>query len=237
MSVLAQDGALFADRRDAGRRLARGVAALALVDPIVLALPRGGVPVADEVARALAAPLDLMLVRKIGAPGHPEYGIGAVADGSDPQTVINPEAMAVFHPASKYVQAESARQLEELERRRRVYLGTRRPPDLAGHSVVLVDDGIATGGTAKVALIALRRVGPASIVLAVPVAPQSALDDLGPFADRIVCLATPTPFHAVGLHYASFPQLHDEEVIDILQRSRRDETRPITPPPQAGAAR
>ena len=237
MSFPVLGDAVFADRRKAGRRLAEKVKALALSDPVILALPRGGVPVADEVARALGAPLDLMLVRKLGAPGHPEYGIGAVADGHEPQTVLNDEAMAAFRPAPDYVEAESLRQLEELERRRRAYLGGRAAPPLNGATVVLVDDGIATGGTAKVALIALRRAGAAELVLAVPLAPQSALDELRPFADRIVCLATPKPFDAVGLHYASFPQLSDREVIEILERSRRGRPRTGAQASQMGDAR
>ena len=134
--------ALFADRRDAGQQLAEAVEGLALTDPIILALPRGGVPVAREVATALHAPLDLMLVRKLGAPGHSEYGIGAITDGANPRTVLNEDAMAFLRPSPAYIEAETKRQLEELERRRRAYLGGRPPPDLTGRTVVLVDDGI-----------------------------------------------------------------------------------------------
>jgi putative phosphoribosyl transferase len=210
----------FADRRDAGRRLAADLKPLGLTDPIVLALPRGGVPVAYDIARALDAPLDLMLVRKIGAPGHPEYGLGAVADGDDPQTVLNEEAMAIVMPDPAYVEAESRRQLAEIERRRRAYLGDRPAIAVSGRTVILVDDGIATGGTVKAGLMALRRAGTSTIVLAVPVAPASALAELETLADRIVCLATPDPFYAVGLHYADFAQTTDAEVVELLQAAR-----------------
>lgn len=223
-------GALFADRRDAGRRLASRLAALHLDSPIVLALPRGGVPVAAEVAAELAAPLDVMLVRKLGAPGQPEFGLGAVADGSDPQVVLNDEALAIFDPPPGYVDAESRRQLEELERRRHAYMGDREPLDPHGRAVVLVDDGIATGSTVKVALTALRRAGAARIILAVPLAPAGVLRQLASLADDVVCLASPEPFVAVGRHYADFAQTTDAEVVSLLSAGRR------TRVPAGGAA-
>jgi putative phosphoribosyl transferase len=200
---------LFADRRDAGRQLAAALAALAL--------PRGGVPVAVEVARALRAPLDLLLVRKLGAPGHPEYGIGALVDGSDPQLVLNEEAMRLIAPPPEYIEQEKQRQLAELERRRTAYFGDRQPLSATGRTVVLVDDGIATGGTVRVALRALRSSGAAEVVLAVPVAPGDTLEALRDEADRVVCLATPAPFLAVGNHYADFAQTTDAEVIELLR--------------------
>ncbi|HEY9011624.1 MAG TPA: phosphoribosyltransferase [Devosia sp.] len=213
----ASGRALFEDRRDAGQQLAGVLKGLALSDPIILALPRGGVPVAHEVAMALHAPLDLMLVRKLGAPGHSEYGIGAITDGANPRTVFNEDAVAFLRPSPAYIEAETKRQLEELERRRRAYLGGRPPPDLAGRTVVLVDDGIATGGTVKAALMGLRDMDVKRLVLAVPVAPASAIVEMRQLADDVVCLATPEPFLAVGQHYRDFSQTTDEEVVSLLR--------------------
>lgn len=212
--------ARFADRRDAGRRLGQALQQLGLRDPLVLALPRGGVPVAFEVAQALKAQLDIMLVRKIGAPHFPELGLGAVADGHDPQTVLNADAMAEVRPPAGYIEQESERQLAEIERRRKIYVGDRKPPDLRGRAVVLVDDGIATGGTVKVALLALKREGAGQIVLAIPVAPKEVIERLREFADRVVCLATPDSFRAVGLHYDDFEQTTDDEVVRLLNAAR-----------------
>ena len=208
---------LFADRREAGRRLAAALAELAVDDPLVLALPRGGVPVAVEVAAALDAALDLLLVRKLGAPGHAEYGIGALVDGSDPQLVLNEEAMRLVAPPPEYVEQEKQRQLVELERRRALYFGDRQPLPVAGRNIILVDDGIATGGTVRVALRALRRSGAGEIVLAVPVAPADIVESLRSETDRLVCLATPAPFRSVGNHYADFAQTTDAEVIELLR--------------------
>ena len=217
---------LFADRRDAGRRLADAVARLQLADPLVLALPRGGVPVAFEVAERLRAPLDLLLVRKLGAPGQPELGIGAVVDGLAPQVVLNDEAVADTSASPEYIEAETSAQLAELERRRRAYLGERRPPDVSGRVVVLVDDGVATGGTARVGLRALRRAGAGRLVLAIPVAPRDVLAALREEADDVVCLATPTPFLAVGFHYVGFDQTTDGEVVALLAAARSAVTMP-----------
>ena len=207
----------FADRRDAGRQLATALLPLQLDDPLVLALPRGGVPVAVEVAAALRAPLDLLLVRKLGAPGHSEYGIGALVDGEHPQLVLNEDVMRLLAPSPDYVEAEKQRQLLELERRRTRYFGDRQPLPVRGRTVILVDDGIATGGTVRVALRALRASGAATIILAVPVAPADTLESLRAEADRTVCLETPDPFLAVGNHYADFAQTTDDEVIALLQ--------------------
>jgi len=212
----------FVDRADAGRQLARALARFASLDPLVLALPRGGVPVAFEVAQALHAPMDLILVRKIGAPGHEEFGIGAVVDGGDPQVVLNEDMVAAARIPASYIKAETERQLLELERRRRVYLGDRRPEPTQGRNVIVVDDGIATGGTIRAALKALRRTGARRTILAVPVASPEALDRLRPEVDEIVCLSTPTPFFAVGLHYRDFGQTSDAEVTGLMKRSRSD---------------
>lgn len=210
---------LFHDRRDAGRRLAMALGRYASEAPLILALPRGGVPVAYEVALALDAPLDLLLVRKIGAPGHEEYGIGAVIDGADPQLVLNEDVVRMLAPDPGYIRAEMQRQIEELERRRRAYMGDRRPPDLDGRTVIVIDDGIATGGTMRAALRGARKHGLARLVLAVPVAPGDILDSLRDECDDIVCLASPEPFYAVGAWYADFTQTGDDEVKMLLARA------------------
>jgi putative phosphoribosyl transferase len=210
----------FRNRQDAGQRLARELAHLKDERPVVLALPRGGVPVAYEVAKALVAPLDLLMVRKLGAPGHSEYGIGAVVDGSEPQLVLNEEAMQIIGPTEDYVQAEMERQLAEIERRRASYFAEHDPTPISGRTVILVDDGIATGGTVRVALKALRRSSAERIVLAVPVAPRDRLEALHDDADEVVCLSAPANFRAVGLHYANFEQTSDAEVVRCLKAAR-----------------
>lgn len=206
----------FRDRTEAGQRLAEALARYRDARPIVLALPRGGVPVAFEVARALAAPLDVLLVRKIGAPGYPELGIGAVIDGKDPRVVLNDSVMREVAPAPGYVEAETERQLVEIERRRRLYRGGRPSPSVAGRTVILVDDGIATGGTVTAALQGLAAAQPARLVLAVPVAPPDVLQTLSQLADDVVCLSAPHFFGAVGRFYEDFSQTTDEEVIRLL---------------------
>jgi predicted phosphoribosyltransferase/dienelactone hydrolase len=206
----------FADRREAGRHLAAALRHFRHDHPVILALPRGGVPVAHEIAQALDAPLDVILVRKIGAPGHPELGIGAVVDGHDPQTVLNEEIVRALHPSAAYVEDERRRQLAEIERRRGLYRPGRPAIPLKGRLVIVVDDGVATGATVKAVLRALSRTGAARIVLAIPVAPSEVLGELKALADEIVCLASPEPFHAVGLHYRDFAQTGDDEVIALL---------------------
>lgn len=210
----------FKDRKDAGERLAREMMHLKKRDPVVLALPRGGVPVAFEIAKAFEAPLDLLMVRKLGAPNHPEYGIGAVVDGSEPQIVLNDEAMRMVNPPPGYVDAEKERQLVEIERRRSEYLAGHEPIPLRGRTAIVVDDGIATGGTVRVALKALRRTSPSRIILAVPVAPRETLESLQPDADEVICLSAPFGFRAVGLHYGDFSQTSDAEVVRLLNAAR-----------------
>ncbi len=214
-----EDGGTFPDRHAAGRRLAAALRRLKPQHPVVLALPRGGVPVGFEVAQALDAPLDVVLVRKIGAPGQPELGIGAVVDGPEPQIVLNDEIVRLVDPDPGYVEAEEARQLDELDRRRNLYRGARPPLSIEGRTVIVVDDGIATGGTVRAVLQALRRAKPKRLVLAVPVAPPDLLAALSSEADEVVCLATPEPFFAVGAHYGDFRQTTDEEVIELLRRA------------------
>ncbi|MBP1883285.1 phosphoribosyltransferase [Sinorhizobium mexicanum] len=212
----------FADRVDAGRKLARAIEREDFADPVVMALPRGGVPVAFEVAAHLGAPLELLIVRKIGAPGHAEFGLGALVDGEEPQLVLNDEAMRLVHPTEVYVHAETERQRLELTRRRALYVGDRPRVSPKGRNVIVVDDGIATGGTAKAAIQALRKEGAAALMLAVPVAPPSAVTSLSREVDRMVCLASPNPFHAVSIYYNDFDQTTDAEVVALLKEAMGD---------------
>lgn len=212
---------MFQDREDAGRRLAEALKRFKGQDPVVLALPRGGVPVGLEVARALAAPLDVLLVRKIGAPGQQELALGAIVDGKHPTFVLNENVAAMVGPSADYVEAEKKRQLVEIERRRKLYRGDREAVDVRGRTVIVVDDGIATGATMKAALRGVRQAQPKRLVLAVPVAPPGALAELKNESDDVVCLETPEPFHAVGLHYADFGQTSDEDVVTLLAEARR----------------
>lgn len=210
---------LFADRYDAGRRLAAALADLHRPDLIVLAVPRGGVEVGYEIARALGAPLDVILTHKVGAPENPEYAIGAVSEIGEVE-LNEGEIRSAGIPRAE-VEAEVARQRAEIERRKQLYRDGRPLPPLAGRVVVVTDDGIATGFTIGAALRAVRGARPAELVLAVPVAPAEALAELSPLADRVVCLATPEPFWAVGLWYRTFEQTSDERVRDLLAASRR----------------
>ncbi len=207
----------FADRRAAGRALGRALAQRHLARPIVvLALPRGGVPVGAEVARALRAPLDLVLVRKIGAPWQPELAVAAVVEGDPPDVVVDEAVRAASGVDRDWIDRQAAVESREIERRRRVYRAGRELGPLGGATVVLVDDGIATGTTVRAALQALRRRGPARMVLAVPVAPRDTLATLRGDVDEVVCLAQPAPFDAVGCHYVDFRQVGDEEVKSSL---------------------
>lgn len=206
----------FADRTTAGRQLAQALRQFKSDKPLILALPRGGVPVGVEVARELDADLDLLLVRKVGAPGQPELGIGAVIDGEHPEIVLNEDFVRQLDVPAGYVRDEAHRQLREIERRREAYLGGAPHMPIAGRTVIVVDDGIATGGTVRASLRALRKKQPAKLILAVPVAPKDTLDSLAGECDAIVCLATPEPFYAVGAHYADFAQTSDDEVKRLL---------------------
>lgn len=207
---------MFEDRAEAGRRLAAALVPLGLPDPVVLALPRGGVAVAAEVARGLGVALDLVMVRKVGAPGHEELAAGAVVDGGSPELVRNEDVILGMGITEAYLAAEAARQLALIERRRRLYLGCRARVPLGGRTAVVVDDGIATGATVLAALRAVRRAGPLELVLAVPVAPPETLGRLAPSCDRVVCLEQPRDFWAVGQFYRDFAQVEDEEVVTLL---------------------
>jgi putative phosphoribosyl transferase len=212
---------IFIDRRDAGHQLAEAVRRFATQNPVVLGLPRGGVPVAYEVADELNAPLDVVIVRKIGAPGHAELGLGAVVDGAEPQVVLNPEVVEIVNPSEDYLRQEVERQLEEIERRRKLYVGDRAPEPVRDRMVLAVDDGIATGGTVRAALHGLRGAGARRLVLAAPVGPPDVVLSLRDAADDVVCLFTPEPFIAVGLWYRDFTQTTDEEVVELLGRAAR----------------
>ena len=206
----------FRDRRHAGRELAERLVTEIEGPAVVLALPRGGVPVGLEIAKALGAPLDLVMVRKIGAPGQPELALAAVANGDHPELVVNRDVMRMAGVDEAWLEERKARELEEIARRRRRYLGDRARPRVAGRTAIVVDDGIATGATMLAALRAVRRAGPRELVLAVPVAPPDTIARLRPETDRILCLHTPRDFVAVGQFYEDFTQTSDEEVIAAL---------------------
>ena len=210
----------FRDRREAGRILAQQLRTYAnRPDVIVLALPRGGVPVAYEVARALDAPLDVFLVRKLGVPGHEELAMGAVATGG--VRVLNDEVVNGLRIPEYVIDRVMAAEQRELGRRERLYRGGRPPPDVRGRTVVLVDDGLATGSTMLAAVKALREQRPARIVVAVPTAAPEICEHLTHAADEVVCGITPQPFHAVGLWYEDFSQTTDDEVRELLGRRTR----------------
>jgi putative phosphoribosyl transferase len=210
---------MFRNREDAGRRLAAELIRFKDQRPCVLALPRGGVPVGFEVAKALSAPLDLVIVRKIGAPNQPELAIGAVVDGEHPELVVNRHIVDMLGIPDEYLQEERARQMHEIERRRRAYLGGRPRVDLAGRTALIVDDGIATGATIRAALRATRRAEPKRLVLSVPVAPTETIAALRGEADEVVCLEDYDSFGAISLYYHDFTQVGDDEVRDLIARA------------------
>lgn len=218
---------VFRDRAEAGRALAAKLMGFAgRGDVIVLALPRGGVVVGYEVAQALAAPLDVFMVRKLGTPGQPELAMGAIASGG--VVVLNQDVVHGMNIADEVIRGIAAREQQEIERREREYRGTHAAYPVRHHGVILVDDGLATGSTMRAAVIAVRDRDPASIVVAVPVAAASTCDQLRSESevDHVVCLETPDRFQAVGEWYREFPQVSDEEVRDLLQRSQ-GEQRPL----------
>lgn len=208
----------FANRQDAGRKLAALLMPYKDADPVVLALPRGGVPVAAEIAQALDCPLDLLLVRKIGVPSQPELAMGAVVDGRDPVTVRNEDVIALADISEAEFARVRDRELAEIERRHRDYLGDRPPAAIAGRTAIVVDDGVATGATTRAALRAVRMREPKQLVLAVPVGPTETLEALAEEVDAIVAVESHEPFGALGYFYDDFRQLEDEDVIAILAR-------------------
>jgi putative phosphoribosyl transferase len=210
------DAPEYANRRAAGRALALALAGKHLPEPVVLALPRGGVPVGAEIAHRLGAPLDIVLVRKIGVPYQRELAAAAVVDGGDAEIVTNADVMAMARLTRADIEQLARRELAEIERRRHAYLQGRERVPLDGRTLIVVDDGIATGATVRAALIALRRRHPRAVVLAVPVAPADTLAALRPEVDDLVCLAMPDPFVAIGLHYRDFHQLSDADVVRTL---------------------
>ncbi|HEX6928052.1 MAG TPA: phosphoribosyltransferase [Gammaproteobacteria bacterium] len=213
---VSQPGFRFADRSDAGRRLAQQLREYAERDDVlVFGLPRGGVPVAAQVADALGAPLEVMVVRKLGLPAQPELAMGAIASGG--AYVVNPHVIEQTGATDAQLQAAIDRERKELERRERAYRGERPFPDVSGRTVIVVDDGLATGATMRAAVQALRQYGPSEIVVAVPVAPPHVQDSTLREADRFIALLQPTPFYAVGQWYRDFDQTQDEEVTRLMK--------------------
>lgn len=209
---------LFQNRTDAGRQLAEALLPYKVRHPVILALPRGGVPVAAEVARVLDAPLDLLLVRKIGLPSQPELAMGAVADGEDPTVIRNSDVIELAGVSEEEFEVVCSEERAEIERRRRRYLGDRARAETKGQVVIIVDDGIATGATTLAAIRVVRTRQPKELVLAVPVAPLDTIEKLHPEVDAIVCLDAPQHFGAIGFFYRDFHQVSDDEVIATLRR-------------------
>ena len=213
---------MFKDRVEAGKILADRLEAMGpFENPVILALPRGGVPVAYEVAKRLHAPLDVIIVRKLGAPFNEEFAIGALVEGEPERVVLNEEAVYRLGVGKEYLDQVVAKEREELHRRQQRYRARQNPlENLEGKTVILIDDGIATGYTMKAALAAIREQNPASIIVAVPVAPPDTLPEIKRLSDQVVVLETPEPFWAVGAHYERFDQTSDEEVLELLKRAK-----------------
>jgi putative phosphoribosyl transferase len=212
---------IFKDRVDAGRLLAMQLKEYAnQPDLLVLGLPRGGVPVAFEVARALKAPLDVFLVRKLGVPGHEELAMGAIASGD--VRILNDMVVKGLNIANEAINQVTERELNELQRRERQYQGDNPGPEVHNHTVILIDDGLATGTTMRAAAIALRQQQPARIIVAVPVAAPETCDEFRDLVDEVVCAVTPRELYAVGLWYEDFSQTSDDEVVELLERSRKE---------------
>jgi putative phosphoribosyl transferase len=209
----------FSDRIEAGRRLAGLLLERGYSDPVVLALPRGGVPVGLEVARALKAPLDLVMVRKLGVPFQPELAAGAVVNGDHPQLVVNEDVAFQARLSRDDLEKMAEVQLEEIRRRRAIYLKDRAQVPVADRTAIIVDDGIATGATIRAAIKGTRQRNPAKLVLAVPVAPRATIERLRPEVGDIVCVETPEFFYAIGAHYIDFTQVSDDEVVRMLEEA------------------
>ncbi|MBY0501677.1 MAG: phosphoribosyltransferase [Alphaproteobacteria bacterium] len=208
---------IFQNRADAGRRLAEKLKSYQKENPFILALPRGGVPIGYEVAQALHAPLDVFVVRKVGSPWNPEYGIGAVAPGV---LVLDKASLQELGITPPEIQGVIEREQEEVNRRQRLYRGNEDHPTLADKTVILIDDGIATGVTTHVAIQAIKQHKPKKLILAVPVGPKETIAILEKQVDDLICLEMPSHFFAVGSYYVNFPQVSDEEVITLLKQAR-----------------
>ena len=211
---------MFEDRQAAGHLLAQRLASFRSSRPVVLALPRGGVPVAAVVAEALHAPLGLLHVRKIGAPMQPELAVAAIADGETPYLAVNHAVAERIGVSEAYLRDAGTRELKEIERRKRLYEGGYPGPSVKGRVIIVVDDGIATGATTQAAILALKASGPAQIVVAIPVAPQTAIDEIAGLVDNVICLETPADFGAVGEFYRNFRQVADDEVVALMRHAR-----------------
>lgn len=213
---------MFATREEAGQRLAARLLAYKDAKPVVLALPRGGVPVGLEIAKRLDCPLDLVLVRKIGVPWQPELALAALTDGAEPFVELNRDLIQALAIPPAYLEQMKVRELKEIERRRALYLGARARVAITGRTAIVVDDGIATGATIRAGLRAVRRAQPARLVLAVPVAPPATIAALKREVDDVVCLLVPRHLEAIGRFYGDFHQLSDDEVIDLLARAPQE---------------
>jgi len=226
---IADESVIFQDRADAGRRIAAHLTRYRGQDPIVLALPRAGVVVAYEIARALQAPLDILVVRKLGAPGHEEFGIGAIAPGG--VLIVDDQAVQWLGISGEQLRQIAARETGELKRRLQLYRGNRPLPDIKGRTAILVDDGLATGVTARAAIASLRQQKPRRLVFAVPVCASETAERLRPEVDELVCASVPPSFRAVGLWYRNFAQTTDQEVLDLLDRAARNSSAGLTAKP------
>ena len=220
---------MFRDRQHAGDELAARLAKLRLRQPLVLALPRGGVPIGAAIASALDAPLDLIIVRKVGAPGNPELAVAAIVEGDPPDVVLNREVMNEYGLTEAQVAKLADGERAELERRKSRYRGDRKPASVAGKTVIVVDDGAATGTTMKAVLRALKPRSPKEVIVALPVAPPETVSEMKAEAGRVICLSQPQSFMALGYHYSDFPQLSDGEVIAMLEEAdrRRGDANPL----------
>ncbi len=209
--------ARFKNRADAGKQLSQALPAIDRQSTLVAALPRGGVPVAAQICRARGLPLELIMVRKIGAPGQRELAVGAVVDSGRADVLVNADVAAAFSLTQEDVEKLGRNELPELARRRKAYMGDREPSMIKDKTIIVVDDGVATGASLRAALLSLRRRQAERIVVAVPIAPPQTAELLEQEADMLVCLARPQPFHSVGTHYADFRQVDDDEVIETLR--------------------
>jgi putative phosphoribosyl transferase len=215
-------GLRFVDRASAGRSLAREVAKRRFEQPVVYALPRGGVPVAAPIAAALDAPLDLLMVRKLGVPSQPELAAGSVVDGETPDVILNEGIVRAAGLTGADLKRLGDAELKEIERRRRIYLPDRAPVSAQGKTAILVDDGIATGASIRAAITAVRRRNPLRIIVAVPVASREAIEELQKVVEEVICLMIPPWFGAVGYYYDDFHQVGDDEVVTLLAGAKRD---------------